>query len=112
MGMARNMAEAWEQACDGHVQSQRGIAEVTGGFGPLTKVVRRGLLPWNWRSAIGRVSSPLATPPIHRHGDALHDLGASAGAPQYRCEAMMATTVIILGRARSTPSNRYHFSHG
>lgn len=43
MGMVRDMADAWEEACDGHVRGQHRIADITSGLGALTKVVRLAL---------------------------------------------------------------------
>lgn len=43
MGMVGNMAESWEQNCGVHVQQQRRIADISGGFGSVTKVLRFAL---------------------------------------------------------------------
>lgn len=43
MGMVRDMADAWEEACDGHVRGQHRIADITSGLGALTKVMRLAL---------------------------------------------------------------------
>ena len=43
MGMTSNVANIWERASREHVSTQRRIADVTGGFGSATKVIRLAL---------------------------------------------------------------------